>query len=90
MGGCDPGCLSHHILLLLSHFGDSTSQPGDGKERERERVRDLCLAAFIQGIIRTTLAAFRGNHYKFHVHTNAYVEENNGIHISVPVLAKPG
>lgn len=58
------------------------------EERERERVRDSCLAAFIHGIIRTALAAFRGNHYKFHAHTNAYVEENNDIHRSVPVLTK--
>lgn len=60
------------------------------EERERERVRDLCLAAFIHGIIRTALAAFRGNHYEFHAHTNAYEEKNNDIHICVPVLTKLG
>lgn len=92
MEGCDPGCLSHYILLLLSHFGDSTdiSTKGWKSERERERVPYLCLAAFIRGIIRTTLAAFRINQYKFLVHTNAYVEDNNGVYLSVPVLTNPG
>lgn len=78
MEGCDPGCLSHYILLLLSHFGDRTDISTKGwkrtSKRDRERVPYLCLAAFICGIIRATLAAFRISRYKFLVHANAYVE----------------
>lgn len=81
-----------HAAYCVSSFGDSTdiSTKGWKREREMERVRNLCLAAFIHGIIRTTLAAFRGNHYKFYVHTNPYVEENNDFYISTPVLTQPG
>lgn len=92
MGGCDPGWLSHHILLLLSHTEIAlTSPPRNGRERVRGRGLEIYVfSAFIHGIIRNTLAAFRGKHYKFYVHTNAYVGENSGIHLSVPVLTKPG
>lgn len=91
MEGCDPGCLSHHILPLLRHFGDSTdisTKRWKGARKERW-FRIHVLAAFVCGILRTILAVFRISQYKFLVHINAYVQEDSGsLNPSVPVFTK--